>query len=450
MARQRKQTASGVTQKGKTGATRRRKATGPRIKTGSQLQVIHFIVQRAVLFIFTPPSPRKDLRSGAGRWKSDLTRSTRVFHQNEQQKNKIKLFGTFVTLVTVAFLLAVSLTIGFDRTLGWFSNNTRVDSTGMQLTMEAKSFDISVMRSYQTPAGLRDAIAQTATAFAADPLLTSEENALAEESYMLKQQLADVVEYLDEPENGGYDVSADITGFSSVSLYCEFHNEYLAAGEEEGLSPGAYGWIGFDIVLKENAAADFVIDFRYVGLDYIKSSRTVLQVDDATLYQLLNGHILLFENRTPHGAISQGYYYDSRIDGSLSVHIDPSDCETVDGRLHKELKVYWIWPLTFTQMAFQYGVDPELAFPAMYNTTADLNEMLGSVKAHPEYYFNFPANSDIPESTLWGDTYRRDYYTKLCNAYNRADQYIGDKARFLVLVADVYEITSTPSPDPGA
>ena len=368
-----------------------------------------------------------------------------MFRIDEKRKKRINLAGTLLTFAAVTLALIAALRIGFDRTLGWFANNRNVDAQNMTAGFNGLNFDVAVKKIGQYPQTLIP-----------DP--AEELEASLESRETVAHILEPAADFLEEPENGGFTI-ADMTDNSHTALFCEFNNEYFTEDVEEGLSPGSYGWLSFDIVLKDDKPTDFLIDFSYLPMQSDRlpnGTRTIYLPDSediAVLDELLSGHILLFEERTPHTGGSNGYYYSRLIDGQLRVSAVPGDNCTLDaddGRYHYEVTVYWIWPLTFTHMAYlQEGNTDKLHTQPMFNNQNDLDEMLASIRSHPQKYFRFPSGSTVLSGGLAEGFQDEDgAYLVFCGAYNRADQIIGNGARYLAIIADVREAEPSATPEP--
>lgn len=250
--------------------------------------------------------------------------------------------------------------------------------------------------------------------------------------------------------------------------------------QKTGISPGSAGKITFYIVAKKNGSLTVTLDVALTGA--AKSTETELPRD---ALEILKGHILLFAG---YDADSQAYsgwvsedakpwvmplsYAEIGAGADLYAELERTEsgslvwkAENVKKDTAYPITLYWIWPEVVGEYLFcnlrDTGNRP-LLFAA-----DPTEENPKDPKALPESLFDKMCQADEDELSnryfKWAsvnDTASRDReefigfataeklrglrngsfdvltYGKLCEYYNRADQYLGESIRYLNLCVD--------------
>ena len=329
-------------------------------------------------------------------------------------KDKARLTGTFFSLAAVAVALVLAIGVGFNKSYGWFAANEQVYGSGMG----AKVLDNSAFELALSTETSVDNSAETiweTTPYADD---------------------APIVTYLADESNGFFE-KIYTTEKSHPALLCNLavDSQHDDLGENE-IAPGSYGHISFDIVVKDGN--DYVFD---LNLGYLPSAKTASSeptpVDSAklsTVNELLSGHILLFTGKDANG------YYSGHVNG-MTVQYDTTLHSAdhyvgTDGYDHYNVLLYWIWPMTYAQIAYQDG-DYRLQSiqPIFASTSAgatDRSNIITYIKTNPNLFFYDLDNS----VNLNAANFHDDYYVKLSEGYNNGDQFIGDNVHYFVMTVE--------------
>lgn len=322
-------------------------------------------------------------------------------------------------LLTLVFII---LYLHFSY--GWFAKNETVSGENMQVSAQDESFFELAVRQRGAAAG--DALDQR-TPYADDSL---------------------IIQILGYDEYGGYE-KRNMTDNEHASIFCHLVNENPHEEDSEDLAPGAYGYISFDIVLSEGYDGSFDIDLSFLPLgltaggvpspivDPDETDPDVIAEQEALLSEirdLLSGHVLFYAGRS--SLVNGGYYYSDRLtDDSFVFDLPASPDYTENGKNHYTVNIYWIWPSTFGQLALQNG-DERVHVHSVYNDETERGEMLGYISSNPSKFFRGLAGGN-PFQGSGGRSWEDLNFIALSEAYNRADQSIGDNTQYLIVCIDV-------------
>ena len=302
------------------------------------------------------------------------------FGKHVSKKDKKALF-TQLFAVVLSGILAITLGV---ISFAWFSMNSSVDHSGMQVVV---SSDILIERSSSEydvgyegitgAGGLKSVLAAKEYDFVATD---------SADAYLLAYEL----------------VVTDITYEGK---------RYLV--------PGAYGTMTFYIRPQpghDNETVRIGRSFDGYANVYSEgaSTPTIQLVTKESVCNLLKGHILFFQNYD-YDSTYDGYVYsdmitDGGFDYDMSQHSKCTDPGKTD--LYK-IELYWEWPITY------YAIHDDLSTtsPAVTNKYPVETGVL--MEQNPNYFYP-------PYATLTTDENKSD-------AYNDGDQLIGDNVEFLVV-----------------
>lgn len=329
--------------------------------------------------------------------------------KESQAKTKREVFGRLLLLSFTALVLALSVTLYAASSFGWFAKTFHVDGTDMNLKARNDFFNLAVSGDQVSPYVSGDAI----------------------------------VEYLALSENGGYQ-KLPSTDSTRQSLLCRMSNENPHVSESEEIAPGAYGKISFDIVPGESGRTAFNISINLIAFGSDNGTPAAIDPLDADeLDALLSGHILLYLDRS--SLINGGYYYSDRIVGGSFVYdiTEHTPTAMADGD-HYTVEIYWIWPATFAQFALGEN-NPKLHSHSVYgNYTATGGDTVSGETERAEILEHIKTNTTEffknlnPAVSFTRTDYEDYFFVELTDAYNLADQFIGEKAQYLIVEANVY------------
>ena len=321
----------------------------------------------------------------------------------KNKKSILILVGSFASLVIVFVVLLLAVGYSFNRTLGWFAANKQVTADDMSVTIyDFSTFEIYVANDDMTEFANND----------------------------------DFLTHLNNHENA---FRQNITSNTRVGALCQMKSEVVSSEiDDDGISPGSYGTITFDIIPKAELTS-VTFDISYFGLFGTNSGVADIAPDSLAGGMLL-GHLLMFEDRTPiSGSDGPYYYYSDRVNGTYTYTFGASPDFTDSYGEHYTVTLYWVWPATFGQMIFNDG-DARLHSRSIFSPsdTTNSSELQTYIIANNEYFLYNSGETLIP----FLGTDHADFelnYADLSGEYNEGDQLIGESVRY---VAVLFEATA--------
>lgn len=277
-----------------------------------------------------------------------------------------------ISLSTSVFLLItlVMLVAYASTTFGWFSNNSRVSATGMTIGVAGDSYGVG---------------GNGAASF----------SGIGEGNYLTL-----------------------IKDGSDTDI--------------EDIAPGDFGRVSFDITSSTELNSTIAITIQLIGL--VGDDDDLSLCEDSDALTLLNGHILFFENRIAIPSTNH-YHYTNHITTlhyNTATHNPTTPAQNNDNLYHYTVEFYWIWPRSFGQLVLDED-DSRIRHKTVFDkNVSDRGDMLAYVKANSGLFFVWGngQSSVFPTSDA---NYQNTYYVQLTNAYNNADQRIGDNIDYIVV-----------------
>lgn len=307
-------------------------------------------------------------------------------------------------LIKTASLLIFSLIILIIAAIAWFTLNKEVGSDGMRVKVAGDNFVITML------ANSRDGIFT-------DPyhIAVHDEEAL----YWKMTATNNLINY--NPPEEHDDPEPDDPG-------------------DRGVHPGTEGIISFNVIPKtDNINLDF--DFEVIGYqestdeddELVMTPLLDLENDEGvTAQDLLNGHILLFEERT-----------ETTVDGVTTVTyskpiLSNADMNRIMNRtftgenVATQVDIYWVWPNTLSTLVDSRTYPGITTVPICEG--ASYTAIIDNVETYPQYYLKGAASGDnIDESTI---ATRYDYYGDM---YDQGDNEIGMRVHYLLIKLSISE-----------
>ena len=280
---------------------------------------------------------------------------------------KSDIFGRLGAMLIAAILLTLCGVCSF----AWFSQNRRVDESGLQISVHTSDYDLLIERTTRYDAGY-DVI--TGTGHTKDSLIAD------------------------------YFSLTDTSSRTSPALAYELVNEYRYENKYD-MRPGSYGTLTFYLRPLTNTPLSIHFSLGLGG--YVitydnENNESFDAVDSTVVLDLLKGHILFFTERT--GADFEHYVYDGLIDDGTFTY-NTSDnvlCSDVGKTDCYKIVLYWEWPITY------YDIVDELSTDVI---TRRFPEETTDYLENTEYFFlSVPDGANL---------------TQMSDAYNDADQAIG-------------------------
>lgn len=309
--------------------------------------------------------------------------------------NKRKLKRSFV-FAFVALIAVIALGIA------WFMSNSKVTSTGTSVSaQDDRLFELASVGERQTAEAsyLKD---------------ESEKNILsagAERTYDSYIENGTEVR-----EKQKYHV-----GTGSLAWYLD---------SQESILPGANGKLEFYIIPKKDDVKSVTVSFDINGYVYTTENKRVVKPADTTLQNLIQGHILFFQQ------LDDVYGYQKWLEADKPFVIKAPNNGSFQKDVPYKVTIYWIWPQYFRNYVYTQKSTQGDLFTDAANQTSDsdyarINTFINNQRTvetsqnklfydeSSEVQVTSPINKDMAQDTL-------DQCSKY---YNKADEYIGTNAK---------------------
>lgn len=228
---------------------------------------------------------------------------------------------------------------------------------------------------------------------------------------------------------------------------------YGDAAGNQGIRPGSCGVISF-YVKPFVERVDLSFEFEILGYSYEEEAtgddeKMKLLRSDESPAQFLNGHILLFEERT--GDSESDYIYSKPIlsDADMQRVISRNTYTKKANNEPTLVNIYWVWPMTLSRLVdaracqkITVSESPLIStepYPESSGTSA-YSETVDNIITYPDYYFKGVSRPD-DETDRLDETAIATDYDKYGDYYDQADNNIGMGVDFILLKMSVSEIT---------
>lgn len=311
--------------------------------------------------------------------------------------NKRKLKRSFV-FAFVALIALIALGIA------WFMSNSKVTSTGTSVSaQDDRLFELASVGKRQT----------------------AEEDYLKDESKKSILSAGTEKTYASYIENGT-EVQKKQTyhvGTGSLAWYLD---------SQESILPGANGKLEFYIIPKKDDVKSVTVSFDINGYVYTTENKRVVKPADTTLQNLIQGHILFFQQ------LDDVYGYQKWLEADKPFVIKAPNNGSFQKDVPYKVTIYWIWPQYFRNYVYTQKSTQGDLFTDAANQTSDsdyarINTFINSQRTvetsqnklfydeSDKVQVGSPINKDMAQDTL-------DQCSKY---YNKADEYIGTNAKYI-------------------
>lgn len=229
-------------------------------------------------------------------------------------------------------------------------------------------------------------------------------------------------------ERGNTSLVFDTSDKMNISDDSNFKN----TGETSKLSPGSFGELEFvvDPIATDLGNIEITID---MNLQFRSDNGvTVTDEEKSWLAEYVKGHILFFTNK-------DGRYYSGWIgpeSGSYKLTIPASEfMENGKTTNNVSRRLYWIWPQQFHNYVYAGGGSYYRNLFASEGSSGYSN-LIADMNAHKEKYFYF--EDSLKVGTIGSDMNGADY-DSCTDAFNEADQLIGEKVEFIQIRINTVE-----------
>ena len=314
--------------------------------------------------------------------------------------NKRKLKRSFV-FAFVALIALIALGIA------WFMSNSKVTSTGTSVSaQDDRLFELASVGKRQT----------------------AEEDYLKDESKKSILSAGTEKTYASYIENGT-EVQKEQTyyvGTGSLAWYLD---------SQESILPGANGKLEFYIIPKKDNVKSVTVSFdinAYVYTDEGNTDKRVVKSEDTTLQNLIQGHILFFQQ------LDDVYGYQKWLKADESFVIEAPENGSFKKNVPYKVTIYWIWPQYFrnyvyTQKSTQGDLFTDAANQASGSDYARINTFINSQRTieKSKNKLFYDESSEVQVGSDINKNMAQDTLEQCSNYYNKADEYIGTNAKYI-------------------
>ena len=242
---------------------------------------------------------------------------------------------------------------------------------------------------------------------------------------------------------------------SLVSWMVDSNNNFQNASDEPSfLQPGSFGSLTFYVIPTNEKIEKLEFTISLTPYEILENAQpvpedaiTILPKPDTKivaaavspeksgfLYQLLQGHVLFFEQRT--GDNQTGYRYAKWVNETFV-----RDFSGAQIGQPQEVTLYWIWPLRFDNYVATGNGDGNL-FSSVQSD--DFNRMLADMNGKESYkrYF-YDATDQLKEANVAEISSMGEEKDAYRGYYNAGDEEIGTKADYVQLVLTAMEHVGT-------
>lgn len=305
--------------------------------------------------------------------------------------NKRKLKQSF-GFAFVALIALIALGIA------WFISNSKVTSTGTSVSaQDDRLFELASVGERQE----------------------------AEASYLLDESKKNILSagaekiYASYIENGTevkkqqkYHV-----GTGSLAWYLD---------SQESILPGANGKLEFYIIPKKDDVKSVTVSFDING--YVYTNKRAVKSEDTILQNLIQGHILFFQQ------LDDVCGYQKWLKADESFVIEAPNKGSFKKDVPYKVTIYWIWPQYFRNYVYtQKSTQGDLFTDAANQTYARINTFINSqrtVETKQNKLFYDESGKVQVESDI-NKNMAQDTLDRCSKYYNKADEYIGTKAKYI-------------------
>ena len=336
--------------------------------------------------------------------------SPKVDELAEKKKNQKK------SLIKMGAMGILTLILLIFSSLSWFTMNTQVESSGMNIKTATLPFDI-------------------------------QSSGAATDEYVRLFGLADS-EYSSGTRQGN-------TNTYRTGTYDQIWwrlDENDTTSYSTGFRPGASGELSFEIVPKDENALKVNCKFNLRAFISSENSQTnvtdsITEITDLngtdiqkSARNYINGHILFFEHKPVDSSDHEIY--------SGFIGVDGVDITVPAGGNAKSVTLYWKWVNTFDQI-FLKTTDSFYDYPLIANdNTTDRADLIDYIQSNPTKLFSdISAGNTTAVQNIDYDTDHANsaLLSALNDGYNAADQVIGVNLRYFLIEMVASPATSSSS-----
>lgn len=352
---------------------------------------------------------------------------------DDNGSKKRKAVKSLIKILAIVAAVVICIILG---TIAWFTMNREVENNGLSMTATDQLFTISPMPSPYL-IGIYDDSGQTDT-YVRDKLLTGASKGSDVMTWTITNDVA-----VTDPE----------TGRTTITPGYNLDNG-PADGQSGGIVPGSSGELHFKIIPNVSVDAEFNFYLYAYSVDYDDQGEelknTIALIGNSATSErvlarnLLNGHVLLFEN---YNETTKKY------SGLIKSDADFNRLMTNTYSTETTVKVYWVWVETLSELVLDdNNAAHKRNLRGKKSICSDPSETISFLKNHPSWFLLDPDNpskiwteftDSTPDATVVNTI--NNNYTLYSSFYNEADQCIGTNVAYLMLDLSA-DGTATPAP----
>lgn len=194
--------------------------------------------------------------------------------------------------------------------------------------------------------------------------------------------------------------------------------------KQEKLQPGARGKLEFYVIPKHDGLRSVTI--KYAIDAYKVSGNKATKMENDTLQNLVDGHVVLFQNLND----ATGYYSGWIKNGELTINA-PDNGVFVKDTAYK-VTAYWVWPKYFRNYIYESS--------DLYGDLCKTDSSADSDHTNLLKFVEDNKGKLFADSSLTGDistSMSDSVYEAYSDSYDLADEFIGKNAQYLYIQATV-------------
>ena len=251
--------------------------------------------------------------------------------------------------------------------------------------------------------------------------VTSLISSISSRYYLTSGKEGDDVGVWDKKDNLDFDLSD--------SMKVDNVNNLNNVNEASKLSPGSFGALKFTIVPNAKDLGNIKVSVE-INLKY--RTNNLNPEDETRIKEVVSGHLLFFTERDD--SYYEGWTWNKEAkEYSFTVpkkdFLDANNETTVS----KECTLYWIWPQQFHNYVYAGGGSYYRNLFAS-ESSAGYSDLIKDMNNHKNRYFE----GSFTVGTIGSDMNGADY-DSCTDAFNEADQLIGEKVEFIQIRINTVE-----------
>ena len=223
------------------------------------------------------------------------------------------------------------------------------------------------------------------------------------------------------------DTTTGNTVNEEIVLYTQAGEFAWRLSEPIRFYPGARGKLEMYVIPKVDGLTSIRLKFDLVPCRAETDSNDktgAIPIENETLEQLIDGHILLFSS------LDDVNGYSNWIGTDHVVTVENNGTALVKDTPYK-VTVYWIWPKQYRNLIYdKFSTRGDLFSNTVNNP--DYTKLMTYINSHKDnIFFSTEENPVYPEET--SDQMTQDAFDKGVLYYNQADEYIGKNAKYIYI-----------------